>query len=131
MAIRKGFYTAKAARPDAYRAANYILRMAFDGRILMSMKPRGYYQQLQGEEEDERAQAEVDMEAEDEEDEEDGAAEEDEEEDEDEEEEEEEEEDSNDAGKGRSNAKPTFHSKNPFALLGGDHDEAEESEESE
>ena len=62
VAIRKGFYTAKAARPDAYRAANYILRMAFDGRILMSMKPRGYYQQLQGEEEDERAQAGVPLE---------------------------------------------------------------------
>ncbi|GIZ04018.1 guanine nucleotide-binding protein-like 1, partial [Caerostris extrusa] len=33
-AIKRGFRTAKAARPDVYRAANNILRMALDGRTI-------------------------------------------------------------------------------------------------
>ena len=36
--------TAKASRPDAYRAANELLRMALDGRLVLSMKPRGYFE---------------------------------------------------------------------------------------
>lgn len=41
-ALKRGFLTAKAARPDTYRAANSILRMALDGKITLSLKPRGY-----------------------------------------------------------------------------------------
>lgn len=43
-AIKRGFYTPKAARPDVYRAANSILRMAVDGRLSMYMRPPGYYE---------------------------------------------------------------------------------------
>lgn len=43
-ALKRGFITAKAARPDTYRAANSILRMALDGKITLSLKPKGYYQ---------------------------------------------------------------------------------------
>ncbi|KAI8097762.1 uncharacterized protein BX664DRAFT_327193 [Halteromyces radiatus] len=42
-ADQRGFYTAKAARPDVYRAANAILRLATDGRILLSFKPPGFF----------------------------------------------------------------------------------------
>lgn len=42
-AIKRGFLTAKAARPDSYRAANSILRMALDGKICLSLKPREYH----------------------------------------------------------------------------------------
>ncbi|XP_317131.5 guanine nucleotide-binding protein-like 1 [Anopheles gambiae] len=42
-AIKRGFLTAKAARPDTYRAANSILRMALDGKITLSLKPIGYH----------------------------------------------------------------------------------------
>ncbi|XP_064458234.1 guanine nucleotide-binding protein-like 1 [Ornithodoros turicata] len=42
-AIQRGFLTAKAARPDVYRAANSILRMALDGRTLcLAFYPPGY-----------------------------------------------------------------------------------------
>lgn len=43
-ALKRGFLTAKAARPDTYRAANSILRMALDGKITLSLKPSGYLQ---------------------------------------------------------------------------------------
>lgn len=43
-AIKRGFLTAKAARPDTYRAANNILRMALDGKITLSLKPPGFHQ---------------------------------------------------------------------------------------
>ncbi|KAF7723778.1 Guanine nucleotide-binding-like protein 1 [Apophysomyces ossiformis] len=62
-ADQRGFYTAKAARPDVYRggknlatsyfpslmynlyvAANTILRLTNDGRILLSFKPPGFFQ---------------------------------------------------------------------------------------
>ena len=43
-ALKRGFITAKAARPDTYRAANSILRMALDGKITLSLKPKGYSQ---------------------------------------------------------------------------------------
>ncbi|XP_053694874.1 guanine nucleotide-binding protein-like 1 [Sabethes cyaneus] len=42
-ATKRGFLTAKAARPDTYRAANSILRMALDGKITLSLKPAGYH----------------------------------------------------------------------------------------
>lgn len=42
-ALKRGFLTAKAARPDTYRAANSILRMALDGKITLSLKPKGYH----------------------------------------------------------------------------------------
>ena len=41
-ALKKGFFTAKAARPDAYRAANQLLRMALVGRICLCLRPQGY-----------------------------------------------------------------------------------------
>ncbi|XP_056637877.1 guanine nucleotide-binding protein-like 1 [Diorhabda sublineata] len=41
-AKKKGFYTAKAARLDSYRAANSLLRMALDGKICLSLRPQGY-----------------------------------------------------------------------------------------
>ncbi|KAI8068633.1 hypothetical protein BC940DRAFT_298669 [Gongronella butleri] len=42
-AEQRGFFTAKAASPDAYRAANAILRLTCDGRILLSFKPPGFF----------------------------------------------------------------------------------------
>ncbi|OBZ88990.1 Guanine nucleotide-binding protein-like 1 [Choanephora cucurbitarum] len=42
-AEQRGFFTAKAARPDVYRAANTILRLTTDGRILLSFKPPGFF----------------------------------------------------------------------------------------
>lgn len=42
-AIDRGFLTARAGRPDAYRAANFILRMVNDGKILLSFKPPGFF----------------------------------------------------------------------------------------
>lgn len=41
-AIKRGFYTAKAARPDSHRAANHLLRMALDGKITMCLNPPEY-----------------------------------------------------------------------------------------
>lgn len=38
-ALKRGFLTAKAARPDASRAANSILRMALEGQITLCMLP--------------------------------------------------------------------------------------------
>lgn len=43
-AIKRGFLTAKASRPDSYRAANSILRMALDGKITLSLKPIRYHE---------------------------------------------------------------------------------------
>lgn len=41
-AEKRGFVTAKAARLDAYRSANNLLRMALDGRICLCLYPKGY-----------------------------------------------------------------------------------------
>ncbi|XP_035208064.1 guanine nucleotide-binding protein-like 1 [Stegodyphus dumicola] len=42
-AVKRGFRTAKTARPDVYRAANNILRMALDGRtICLAFYPPNY-----------------------------------------------------------------------------------------
>lgn len=41
-AIKRGFRTAKAARLDVFRAANNILRLALDGRIVLATLPDGY-----------------------------------------------------------------------------------------
>ncbi|KAG1662154.1 Guanine nucleotide-binding protein-like 1 [Nymphon striatum] len=41
-AEKKGFYTAKAARPDTYRAANHILRLALNGEICLYFYPPKY-----------------------------------------------------------------------------------------
>lgn len=40
-ALKRGFLTAKAARPDVYRAANHLLRITLDGRICFRMYPPG------------------------------------------------------------------------------------------
>ena len=44
-AIKRGYFTSKAARPDVYRAANELLRMALDGRLCLSLKPKNYYKE--------------------------------------------------------------------------------------
>jgi hypothetical protein len=44
-AIKRKYYT-KASRPDVYRAANAILRLANDGRILISFKPPEFFTSL-------------------------------------------------------------------------------------
>ncbi|CAF0727626.1 unnamed protein product [Brachionus calyciflorus] len=41
-ALKRGFFTAKASRPDTYRAANELLRMALDGVLCLSLKPKNY-----------------------------------------------------------------------------------------
>ncbi|PXF40095.1 Guanine nucleotide-binding protein-like 1 [Gracilariopsis chorda] len=41
-AMKRGFRTAKAARLDVFRAANSILRLALDGRIVLATVPDGY-----------------------------------------------------------------------------------------
>lgn len=41
-AKKRGYYTAKVARLDAYRAANHLLRMTLDGKICLSLRPPGY-----------------------------------------------------------------------------------------
>lgn len=41
-ALKRGFRTAKAARLDVFRAANNILRLALDGRIVLATVPDGY-----------------------------------------------------------------------------------------
>ncbi|KAG0261415.1 Guanine nucleotide-binding-like protein 1 [Actinomortierella ambigua] len=42
-ALQRGFLTARTGTPDVYRAANAILRLSNDGRILLSFKPPGYF----------------------------------------------------------------------------------------
>ena len=37
-----GYLTARAARPDVYRAANSILRLALEGRLCLCMRPPDY-----------------------------------------------------------------------------------------
>ena len=45
-AIKRGFLTAKTGRPDVYRASNYLLRMALDGRtICLYFYPKDYFSQ--------------------------------------------------------------------------------------
>ncbi|VVC35559.1 GTP binding domain,P-loop containing nucleoside triphosphate hydrolase [Cinara cedri] len=41
-AIKRGFITARAGRPDTYRAANNLLRMALDGKICLVLRPYGF-----------------------------------------------------------------------------------------
>ena len=41
-AEKRGFLTARAGRPDVYRAANSILRLALEGRLCLCMCPPGY-----------------------------------------------------------------------------------------
>lgn len=46
-AEERGYYTAKGARPDLYRAANHILRLAVDGRICLFVRPPGYHSEIE------------------------------------------------------------------------------------
>jgi hypothetical protein len=41
-ALKRRYFTAKAARPDVYRAANELLRMALDGRLFFYLRPKHY-----------------------------------------------------------------------------------------
>lgn len=43
-AIKRGFLTAKAARPDSNRAANSILRMALEGQITLFTLPPKFHE---------------------------------------------------------------------------------------
>ena len=45
-AIKRGYFTAKASRPDVNRAANELLRMALDGRLCLALAPKKYNEQL-------------------------------------------------------------------------------------
>ncbi|XP_047368534.1 guanine nucleotide-binding protein-like 1 [Vespa velutina] len=42
-AVKRNFYTAKAARPDTYRAANSLLRMSLEGRICIYVYPPNWF----------------------------------------------------------------------------------------
>ncbi|CAN8075738.1 unnamed protein product [Agarophyton chilense] len=52
-AMKRGFRTAKAARLDVFRAANSILRLALDGRIVLATVPVGFVEDVGVEEEEE------------------------------------------------------------------------------
>lgn len=41
-AVKRGFFTARAARPDVHRAGNLLLRMALEGKICLCLYPPGY-----------------------------------------------------------------------------------------
>ena len=45
-AEERGYVTAKGGRPDVYRAANHILRLATDGRICLYVRPPGYTESM-------------------------------------------------------------------------------------
>lgn len=45
-ALKCGFLTSKAGRPDTYRAANFILRQVIDGKILLNWTPIGFQEDL-------------------------------------------------------------------------------------
>ncbi|KAJ3056691.1 Guanine nucleotide-binding-like protein 1 [Rhizophlyctis rosea] len=47
-ALQRGFLTGRAARPDVYRAANAILQLVNDGRIILSFKPPMYFSTQKG-----------------------------------------------------------------------------------
>lgn len=47
-ATKRGYFAAKSSRPDVYRAANQILRMALDGRtVCLTFYPPDYLKQLE------------------------------------------------------------------------------------
>ncbi len=45
-AIKRGYFTAKASRPDVNRASNELLRMALDGRLCLALRPKSYNQKI-------------------------------------------------------------------------------------
>jgi ribosome biogenesis GTPase A len=45
-AIKRGYFTAKASRPDVNRASNELLRMALDGRLCLALRPKDYNQEI-------------------------------------------------------------------------------------
>ena len=47
-ALQRGYLTAKASRPDIYRAANSILRLAVTGKLNIFTIPLGYADICQG-----------------------------------------------------------------------------------
>ncbi|OMH83962.1 Guanine nucleotide-binding protein-like 1 [Zancudomyces culisetae] len=42
-ATMRRYFTARNPRPDSYRAGIEILKLVFDGRLLLSFKPPGFY----------------------------------------------------------------------------------------
>jgi len=46
-AVKRRYYTAKAARPDVYRAANELLRMSLDGRLCLALRPKNFSNEKQ------------------------------------------------------------------------------------
>lgn len=51
-AMKRGYHTAKAARLDVSRAANHILRLALEGRVVLSTVPLGFTARHDGEGDD-------------------------------------------------------------------------------
>ena len=45
-AMKRGYFTAKASRPDVIRAANELLRMALDGRLCLTLKTPNYFKDI-------------------------------------------------------------------------------------
>jgi ribosome biogenesis GTPase A len=45
-ALKRGYLTAKANRPDYYRAANELLRMCLDGKFGFTLKPRNFKNEI-------------------------------------------------------------------------------------
>ena len=45
-ALKRGFLTARTARPDIYRAANHLLRLALEGNINIYFRPEGYFENI-------------------------------------------------------------------------------------
>ena len=59
-ALKCGFVTSKAGRPDAYRAGNWILRMLGEGRIVMAWHPPGYTGDIDGDDDGEEEEEDDD-----------------------------------------------------------------------
>jgi len=45
-AMKKNYMVSRKRYPDAYRGANFILRMAVTGQLVLAFKPPGYSAEL-------------------------------------------------------------------------------------
>ena len=59
-AEKRGFTTAKGCRPDSYRAANELLRLSVEGKLVFCLRPPGYDDEGSEEEEDDEEEVEED-----------------------------------------------------------------------
>lgn len=63
-ADKRGFTTARGCRPDSYRAANELLRLSVEGKLVFSVRPPGYDDDAEEEEdgkEEERVEVDDDL----------------------------------------------------------------------